>query len=347
MKNFLNTIKRKTFSFWLYLFKGLHQADRVAFGTKEEGLNSGTIAEEKDEQQSVWADLLNHRMTQAVKDLRYETAHAVRESMKYQHDGAGHGKKLNKIFEFKGNVENSENYKIAIVQDNIEDIATVNDVLIDQRNEKKYFFDFKRDFTSCYRLECYVNRVVVKEINKDEKKYQIDLYVPDFREEENKNVYSKELYDLLLDNKDIKFEDRDNFFQTNRTSKLFYSELQRVFNGDRRSEIVDFYEFSFQTFRNTYGSYDGITYIYDNIQYKETIKYDGSFVLKFECTLKDKIDSIAEVYDEVAERKFKNKEKRDNVKIDFNTEAAKMQKEVSDDEFYNEYCKILGEDKKN
>ena len=329
-------IKQKIFSFWLYFFKGLHQADRAAFGTKEEGLNSGAADEEKNEVNSVWADLLKGEITQAVKELRYETAHVDREAKKYKSDGGGRVSKRNTIFDYKGDAENSENYKIAIVQDNIHDINTVGEVVAENKNEKKYFFKFGQNFVPRYRLDEYIQKVVVKEIDKGENKYQIDLYTQDIKEEEKKNSFKKELYDLLENNDGKDFEDRDNYIQYSRTHKLFNAELERVYKGDRKSEIIDFNSFSFTTFQNTFGSDDGITY-----EYKDIVLYHGFYILKFECTLRTKKDSIDAVYDEIAERKFKNKENRETKKIDFGAEVEKVEKEMSDEDFYKKYCELI------
>ena len=104
-------------TFFHLFFRGLNQADKVAFGSKEEALNKDLSIEQQQEVDCVWNDLIKGEVTQRVKDLRYETAHAVRESKHYEYIGNGIAKKRT-MYEYKGVAENSEGFEIVLVQDN-------------------------------------------------------------------------------------------------------------------------------------------------------------------------------------------------------------------------------------
>ena len=50
----IKKIYNKIRSFFFYIFWGLKSADKIAFGTKEDSSNAGTVLEQQNEQNSVY-----------------------------------------------------------------------------------------------------------------------------------------------------------------------------------------------------------------------------------------------------------------------------------------------------
>ena len=294
-------------TFFHLFLRGLHIADKIAFGSKEDSLNKSSSLEQQNEQNSVWNDLMKGVVTQEVKDLRYETHHVVRESYNYEYIGNGVAKKKT-IFSFKGNVENNENYKIKYVQDN----SVIVKGVYDSSEIKEYRIKYKYDFLPKFRVDSYTKKIVVKETEAGD--LQIDIYFSEYLEKYNNE------------------------------HKFFISELNKVYNGDKRSDILDIKELTFTSWK-AYGLDDDIIMSFNLTNFIDIVKYDGSFVVKFKGILKESKDLIELVYDEKSAEKFKNKTKRNTKKTTGNyglivDSNERMEKEK---EYADKYKKLLEE----
>lgn len=293
-------IKLKIFSFLLYLFKGLRNADNNVMGTNKESLNGVIGIEEQEEQSNVWKDLLERKLTQRVIDLRYETSHVERESYNYTKFGNTAIKKV-KTVEYKGNAENSENYKIVLVQENR---------LVEENYggiTKKYRINFKQSFLPKFNLDSYVEKIVLKE---NGEKQQIDVYFSKYLE------------------------------RFNNKHKFFLSEIKKVLMGDKRSEIIDIEKIEFSTSK-AFGANDGISFIFNVNSFKEIIEHDAYYIIKFDVTKVFEKDYIHEIYNEISERKFKNKERREGYQIDFDEINSINNKKAHDDAEYEKVKEII------
>lgn len=289
-------IKLKIFSFLLYLFKGLRNADNNVMGTNKESLNGVIGIEEQEEQSNVWKDLLERKLTQRVIDLRYETSHVERESYNYTKFGNTAIKKSGTI-EYKGNAENSEDYKIVLVQEN---------KLVEENYggiTKKYRINFIQNFLPKFNLGFYTEKIVLKE---NDKKYQMDVYFSKYLE------------------------------RYNNKHKFFLSELKKVLMGNKRSEIIDVEKIEFNTSK-AFGVNDGVSFVFKVNEFKEIIEYDAYYVIKFNVDKVSEKDYIHEVYNEISERKFKNRERREGYQIDFDEINAINNKKAHEEA---EYAKI-------
>ena len=204
-----------------YLFSGLRAADKVAFAAKDtSGNGDGANIEVQNEEKSVYKDLLRGEITQEVRELRHEMYYAERESHKYKYVGNGVAVKKNKLFddEVKG-LENSDGYKVQLIQNNREDTEGVADNLVEYdyrlKDQRNYTIKIERNFIPRFRIEEFANKVVVKRI--DEKHVLLDVYV-------------------------TKYES-----QFNRRHKPFLNELEAVYMGDTQSDIIDFDTLAFTT----------------------------------------------------------------------------------------------------
>ena len=301
----------KIYSFFIYLSNGLREGEKMIMGDVNNALNEGISDEQQTEHNSVWQDLVNHELTQRVIDLRYETEHVNRRSKEdYEHIGGGVAVKKNKMFEFKGNIENSRGDKIIIVQDNNEDIKGVLTGDVNGVDIKEYRLKLTYDFLPRLRLDAYVTKIVVK--GYDENKLLIDLYVSKYRQRyENKH-------------------------------KFFLSAINRILNGDRRSDILDISEIKFTT-NNAFGVSDGITKTYDNINFLDILEFDGSYILRFGAHEKDSIDYIDSVYNEESERKFNEKERRETFREDLGDIVGIDAKNMKDEDYFKNVGDLLNE----
>lgn len=312
MLTFFKKLLIKIYSFFIYLSNGIREGEKLIMGDKNNVLDNGVGDEQQQEHNSVWQDLVNHELTQRVIDLRYETEHSVRKSREYEYIGGGCVSKSNSIFEYKGSVDNSEGLKIVIVQDNNEDIKGIIGATGENGYIREYRLKVSYDFIPRLRLDSYVKKIVVKE-DVDNGRI-VDLYVSKYQEKYNNK------------------------------HKFFLSEINKILNGDRRSDLLDIKEISFTT-NNAYGISDGITLVYNEVVFNNITEYDGSYVLKFNVKEKSVTDYIDSVYNEESERKFNVKEKRETFRDDMGDVLSITMKKDENDKYYEKVEELLNGDK--
>lgn len=277
---------------------GMRGADKLISTSNKEN-EGGDLAgiEQHKAEENVYANLLRGEVTQEVKEFRHEMYYAERKSHEYVYAGGGHAVKRNKIFDYQGNVERSDGYKIQIVQENREDPSSLieNGIYsqgeefelsekakgdLKEKDKRDFTIKINRDFMPSFRLEQYASKIVVKRV--DEENAILDIYT---------------------------WSDRRQF---DNRHKLFLSAINKILNGDRRSDIIDFKELEFITY-NAYGSDDLKHYAYKDVNFIDIIPFDGNFVLRFSAKIAiDGDDLIQEFYNEIADQKSKNHEARKN-----------------------------------
>lgn len=295
-------------TFFNLFFRGLHQADKVAFGSKEEALNKDSSFEQQQEQDCVWNDVLKGELTQRVKDLRYSTSHVVRESAKYQYVGNGIIQKRN-MFEYKGNAHNPEDYEIVLVQDN----ACITQGVFQTNPIKEYTIKLRSDYKFKYNLDSYTKKIVVR-----------------------RNIESGELF------LDVYFS--DYLEKYNNEHKFIIAEIKRIFNGDRRSDILSIKEVNFITSK-AFGDNDGVSYRFKVINFSDMAKFDGNSVFTFKVKEAEKYDLINLVYDKKSAEKYETKSPRENNKmgVDYLEGVQIEQQKRENDDFYKRYKILLDE----
>ena len=301
--------------FFTYLFIGMRSADdEITVGGKV-GAEGGTTITQRKEDKSLYAALLRGEITQEVIEARHEMYYAERRSHDYIYNGGGRAAKLNKVFDYDGNVENSDGHHIQIVQDNKLDMASYEDYGIDVglkdkdrekvygtiKNEdiskKEYTIKIIRTFIPKFKLEEYAKKIVVKIC--DDKRI-IDLY------------FSK--YPIEFD----------------RRSRMFVNAITEIYMGDTRSELLDIDGISFVT-KNAYGSDDLVRYSYNNFEFRDIIDYDGCFVLRFLCdVVEDGEDLVQQFYDEATERKSQEHAPRKNATVSYDDANEILRRESYD-----------------
>jgi len=301
-----------------YLIQGMISGDKVIkSGTGDDSVPVGGI-EQQQEQQSVYKDLLKGEITQEVKELRHQMYFVERKSHEYEYAGGGHAKKRNNMFGYTGKVETSDGYKIRLVQENKEIIKSLdgegvhivgNKVMVNDALQKgyntsnginnEYLIHCERNFYPRFRIERYTTKLVVKNVDKEHA--IVDFYVPQYKQ------------------------------QFNNITKLLQAELDRIYQGDVRSDLVLFNKIWFKAY-NCYGADNMMLFEYDEPKFDNIIKFDGSYVLRFYCHILTDAndDEIQEAYNDEMAKKYENKEKREGATVDFEALAAIKAKEETD-----------------
>lgn len=304
---------------FFYLFQGLISADKLIRNSREDEINVGTNVEQQQEQQSVYKDLLKGELTEEVKELRHEMYYSERRSHEYVYNGGGSSKK-NTLFDYKGLVEKSDGNPITLVLMNKQIVNGLCDdgvAIFDgkvgvssdlqepfkipiSKGDEKYSFNIERTFIPRFRLEKYTSKLVVKNVIEKPGKALIDFYVPEYRQ------------------------------QFNNITKFFTSELDKIYQGDVKSDMLDFNKVSFIT-KNCYGAPDLFLFEYTNLNFTDIIKFDGHYVLRFYCDIAvNGEDTLTEIYHAPTEEKSKKRERRKNTKIDFTFTQPDLEKQEND-----------------
>ena len=277
MPNFLKKLNARLYTFFVYIFYGLRAADKAAFSSDSSANGNKSNIEIQDEEQSVYKDLLRGEVTQEVRELRHEMYYSERESHKYKYVGNGIAVKKNDIFsdEVKG-LENSDGFKVILVQNNAEDTGGVRDAL-EMGDHREYTLKIERNFIPRFRIEEFTHKLVVKAV--DDKHVMLDFYL-------------------------TKYES-----QFNRRHRPFLNEVDRIYQGDKQSDVLDFHGVHFVTFR-AWGASDLVEYKFENVEFDNIVEFNGDYVLKFFADIVESSDMLDEFYDEVAAEKNANHERR-------------------------------------
>lgn len=325
MKKIWNKIKLA----WYYLIQGLIAADKVIVNEKTDTISPNTEIQQQQEQQSVIKDLLRGEVTEEVKELRHEMYYSERKSHEYVYNGGGNAKK-NTMFDYKGSAETSDGNPIKLVlnnklivngltQDGVavygENVAISENLQgnfkISEEYNHKYSIEITRDFFPRFPLEKYTTKLVVKDVKEKEGKALLDFYIPSYKQ------------------------------QFNNVTKLLQSELDKIYQGETKSDLVQFTSIRFIT-KNCYGSPDLYLFEYKNPIFEDIIKFDGSYVLRFYCDINiNGEDQLNKYYNKATAEKNERHEAREGAVIDFNVEAMKLAKENFDtSEMENLFDKI-------
>lgn len=310
------------------LFVGMRSADNEITTGGKDVSSEGTAVEQKKETNSVYAAMLRGEVTQEVKELRHEMYYAERRSHDYVYTGGGNAKKKNDFFDYTGKIEDSDGHMVQIVQDNYQDQASIDEYGIDEGHvrdygsgiyesikmediaKKEYTIKIVRDFIPKFRIEEFAKKVVVKDFGENR---ILDIYVSKYP---------------------VEFD---------RRSRMFVNMIEEIYQGNTRSEIIDFQQLSFIT-RNAYGSDDLKLYSFKDFSFRDIIDFDGNYVLRFVCTPEFfGEDLIEEFYDEIAAKKSEEHAKRDNVSIDLGTAAEIIERDSYDADTAENLIKQLNE----
>lgn len=244
--------------------------DDIILDASSDSIDGGINKETKkiNERHKVYQDLLRGEVTDEVKELRHEMYFAERESKKYAYSGGGRAK-VKSIFSYEGDIENEDGLKVVLVQENREDTGGIYSDL-DPNKKRDFTLKVKREFLPTSQFEEYCRKLVLFEC---EEGARMDLYF-------------------------------DNYVrQFDRRNRIFFNELGRILDGDKRSELLDFSSISFIT-KNAYGNDDNILFKLHDFRFSEAFTHGGSIVLRFYCKGGRKEDLLDDVYNEATAKKI-------------------------------------------
>jgi hypothetical protein len=235
--------------------------------------------------------LLKGELTEEVKQLRYRTYKVDREAKKYKYFAPTLAlkKKEGKDNKFVS-YDKSDGLDVITIQYNYalseDTLDAINQIENGGRGEKtKYKFEIKRNFVPRFRLEEFLKKVVVKRL--DETHAILDFYFSQYPER----------FFNTSDDKSFR-------------SKAFINEIKRIRNGGK-SDVLDMEQMRFVT-SHAYKKDDLIEYVFRNLWYRETVEFDGDYILRFKASIEhDGYDLTASYYNKTMDEKYKNNEKKE------------------------------------
>jgi hypothetical protein len=307
--------------FFTLLFNGLKNANDIAFtGNKDTNIGTGSSIEQQKEVQNVYKDMLKGELTQEVIELRHEMYFAERASKKYKYTGNGRAVKQNNINEYKGKLEESDGLEVSLVQENKEDPGSLMDFgiynmgvdvsyekKVDERlrniRQRKFTINIGRDFTPRFNLENYTSKIVLKLLNENETMF--DIYI---------SKYVKQF---------------DN------VHKIFLKQIEQIYIGDTRNDILDFKTLDFITYK-AYGADDLLEFEFKDIQFENIIKFDEFYVLRFiGKNVKYGNDLLNDIYDERTAKLNEEHAPRNNNMFEWNLALEDIEENNKADEAIN------------
>lgn len=280
--------------FWHALFWGMKGVDSLL--TTNQKTQGGSAFEVSDDAGGgVFKDILEQKVTQEVQELRYTSYKVAKESKKYRY--VGNGKVVKKtesqLSEKHGLIDETDNLPIILIQDSAlicEDVLTsLNEV--NNTNSKKVFHDYtikiERDCMPRFRIENYVKKLVLKQADGN---YVLDLYC---------SKYPRQF--------------------SEKKDRAFLSELKRIKDGvARNSDMLDFQTLSFVT-TNAWGVDDWFRFSFNDFELDGISEFDGNYIIRLGCQASLFMENLLDkIYSESAEKKYENKEAKENAVIDFN-----------------------------
>jgi hypothetical protein len=248
---------------------------------KIQDVNTGTLMN----------DLKNGEVTSEVQSLRWRLYKVLQASEGLRSTVTGvdeHGNKIistekinNKNGLRKVKIDQHDTFDLELVVDNSEITISVNDSLDkDTLNSTEYFalnkgikpLNIIRGHIPTFEIETYTKKLNVRSINENTK--LLEFYVSQYPDE------------------------------FNRTSRLFISELKKIINDGKRSDMLDINGCSFIT-NKSLGSNDFMEYEYKITGFDKIIIFNGHYVIKFFAEVivggvdileKYKIDSLDQKY---------------------------------------------------
>jgi hypothetical protein len=297
------------------------KVENNALGQGGTDLSDGVGKIQSHKQGSLEDDLVQGRLTEQVKELRWRMYEIYERSKKYStsingltldDDGDDIYKtetkmktpiKLSKI-----KVDKFDNYPLELTFDNSEVVMDVLESIgldvneySDEEKEKTLFdktithgeISFK-DLQASLKGEKSIN------VNRSFRpKFEIEKYTKKL------NVRKINETDKLIEFYVSKYPD-----EYNRTSRLFLSELKRAVKKPRNSDMFDMNELEFITM-NTVGYDDLLHFKYDIKSFDKVVEFDGFHVIKMFATVSVNGESLIEDYSGgKLEEKYKNKERK-------------------------------------
>ena len=178
MKKIIRKVKNLIVGILYSLPFGMKGANDEMFYSKASSSSDGTGIHKQQETNSVWNDLLNTRVTQEVKNLRYQTYFISEESRHYKYYGGDRAAKIGKVIPKNPNIIKFTQKNQLIVDSVINQLNR-----IDQYSEDSFTLKIKTNDFPLFKLERYINSFSVN-LNKETNEYFVTFKFPKFIEKE-------------------------------------------------------------------------------------------------------------------------------------------------------------------
>ena len=292
---------------FLALILALVNVEKNALKQNGGNLSDDVGQEQQIQQNQFLQDLIQGRVTQEVKFLRWrifkilETIQGKDITVKENADGTvnytakdkNYSHKLKKI-----KTDPSDTNELELVVDNLTDTTMGQLDILDAKNENinasehdslvkpESKIKIRHTYPSKFRLEKYVKKMNV-------------------RIDEN-NTRLLELYVTMYPN------------EFDRLHKMFMVELKKTVANPRASNIIELDTISFVTNKDL-GTVDNRLFEFDNIKYYKIVEFDGHYVIKFNANVKTYSHSIIEQFREhELDMRYENMESKDLHNKDIN-----------------------------
>lgn len=292
----------------LALMLALANVEKNALKQNGGDLSDDAGHEQQLQQNQLMQDLLQGRITQEVKFLRWrifkilETIQGKDITVKENADGTvkytakdkNYSHKLKKV-----KTDPSDDNELELVIDNMTDTTMGQLDILDTKNENinasehdslvkaESKIKIRHTYPSKFRLEKYVKKMNVRTI--DNKTKLLELYVTSYPDE----------FDRL--------------------HKMFIVEVKNTINNPRTSNIIELDTISFVTNKDL-GVVDNRLFEFDDIKYYKIVEFDGHYVIKFKANVKTHSHSIIEQFREhELDMRYENMEAKegDNKNINY------------------------------
>jgi hypothetical protein len=292
---------------FLALILALVNVEKNALKQNGGNLSDDVGQEQQIQQNQFLQDLIQGRVTQEVKFLRWrifkilETIQGKDITVKENADGTvnytakdkNYSHKLKKI-----KTDPSDTNELELVVDNLTDTTMGQLDILDAKNENinasehdslvkpESKIKLRHTYPSKFRLEKYVKKMNVRTIDGETK--LLELYVTSYPDE----------FDRL--------------------HKMFMIELKKTVANPRASNIIELDTISFVTNKDL-GTVDNRLFEFDNIKYYKIVEFDGHYVIKFKTNVKTYGHSIIEQFREhELDMRYENMESKDSRNKDIN-----------------------------
>jgi hypothetical protein len=292
----------------LALMLALANVEKNALKQNGGDLSDDAGHEQQLQQNQLMQDLLQGRITQEVKFLRWrifkilETIQGKDITVKENADGTvkytakdkNYSHKLKKV-----KTDPSDDNELELVIDNMTDTTMGQLDILDTKNENinasehdslvkaESKIKIRHTYPSRFRLEKYVKKMNVRTMDNDTK--LLELYVTSYPDE----------FDRL--------------------HKMFIIEVKNTINNPRTSNIIELDMISFVTNKDL-GTVDNRLFEFDDIKYYKIVEFDGHYVIKFKANVKTYSHSIIEKFREhELDMRYENMEAKegDNKNINY------------------------------
>lgn len=292
----LKKIKNKLLLLWHGLMFGLKDADIKLLQQKGNKKYDNDEINKQIEQNGVFADFLNVKETDDVKEYRDSYYRVLREADKYIVNGEFNETtgwfdniKTSKKTEIETQhvlVDESDGLPIKLIQFNKPIIKGTTDVHLYDNGESdmQYLFNLEYNaFTPKFRFDKYIKKIVVKKTN-NSTKYIIDVYI---------SIYPRQF---------MKVDD------------LFTKEMKNIFDKKNyTNDLINFSSLSFVT-EKAYKADDMYEFKYLNKKVIDISVFDGNYIIKYEVdALIDGLDLVEKYRTESMDKKYSEKAPKSNI----------------------------------